>query len=89
MVRDRRFEHRDLDEAEMARLSPGRNAGWYFMAENLARSTGATEGLEVVRRFLASESHRVNVLALDATHSGAGCVEFAGEFWCVQIVAGR
>jgi uncharacterized protein YkwD len=53
---------------------------WRFLGENLARDKATPE--EVVAAWLASPTHRANVLAIDACHVGIGR---ATSYWAMEI----
>jgi uncharacterized protein YkwD len=53
---------------------------WRFLGENLARDKATPE--EVVAAWLASPTHRANLLAVEACHVGTGR---ATSYWAMEI----
>jgi uncharacterized protein YkwD len=53
---------------------------WRFLGENLARDKTTAD--EVVAAWLASPTHRANVLAIDACHVGIG---HKTGYWAMEI----
>lgn len=60
-------------------------AGWTVWRENVSRGSGPDT---VVGAWLASEGHRMNMLATDITDIGVGYFDDNGQAWAVQVFAG-
>ena len=63
--------------------------GWAVLAENLARGPGQPEPAEILDRWLASPTHRRNVLSPDLTDVGIACRAVGERFWCAQESGAR
>ncbi|ACZ31866.1 SCP-like extracellular [Xylanimonas cellulosilytica DSM 15894] len=73
--------HADLAPVHAACAPPSGTA-----AENLSRADAPAA--DVVAAWLASPGHANNLLALDLTHLGVGCVPDGAELLCAQIFLG-
>jgi len=58
--------------------------GWTVLAENLASGPGGPVPAEILDRWLASPTHRRNLLSPDLTDVGVACRALGGRFWCAQ-----
>jgi uncharacterized protein YkwD len=75
------FSHFAEDGAGLAQRDEAHGyAEWSFLGENLARGFATPE--EVVAAWLASPSHRANLLAVEACHVGIGR---ATSYWAMEI----
>lgn len=67
-------------------------AGWDVIAENLATARGAPDAQAILAAWMASASHRANVLAPDVRDAGAACYVTGGargRSWCVLEFGAR
>lgn len=66
-------------------------AGWRVVAENLSSSAGPPDATAIVAAWMASETHRANILAPDLRDAGAACY-VAGDparAWCALELGAR
>ncbi len=87
------FGHFGPDGSTMAaRAEAAGYLDWAYLAENLAKGTGAAEPERVFSAWMGSPGHRDNLLSPHLQDIGVGCYVRAGEglrFWCVQAFGTR
>jgi uncharacterized protein YkwD len=86
-----RFDHTGQGGSTLMQRAEASGYGhWLFLAENLARGTGALDPDAVVDAWMASGGHRINMVAREASEIGVACFVVPGQrYLCVAEFGSR